>query len=163
MKKLTIPVRQKRAVTVFLFAAGGITAIAMASPPINFSGTALAVAKLVKNADVSSDRIVFQTNNPTDTAIVRLDFAAGGDSGWHHHPGMVINQVAEGTVRVYDSSCAYKTYGVGAPAGSTFVEGRSVHKVTSAAGAVAYSTAVVVKQSPPVFRVEDQVPFCDAK
>ncbi|MEO7241041.1 MAG: hypothetical protein ABIW16_06535 [Sphingomicrobium sp.] len=163
MKKLTIPVRQKRAVTVFLFAAGGITAIAMASPPANFSGTALAVARLVKNADVNSARIVFQTNNPTDTSVVRLDFAAGGDSGWHHHPGMVLVQVAEGTVKVYDSSCAFKTYGVGAPAGSVFVEGKTVHKVTSAAGAVAYATAVVVKETPPVFRVEDQVPFCDAK
>lgn len=155
--------RHKRAATVFVIGAGAVTAIAIASPPINFSGTPLVIAQFLKNADVNSDRIVFQTHNPTDTSIVRLDFAANADSGWHHHPGMVIVQIAQGTVRVYDSSCAYKTYGIGAAAGSTFVEGRSVHKVTSAAGAVAYATAVVVKHTPPEFRVEDPVPFCDQK
>lgn len=148
--------QQKRALAAFAIAAGTMTTIAMASPPTNHTGTGIVAAELGDAGHVNSDRIKFQTKDPTDTSITRLEFGAGGKSGWHHHPGMVLVQVASGTVKVWDSSCAFKTHG----AGSVFVEGNAVHEVTSDAGAVLYGTAIVEDRDPPVFRAEDPVPFC---
>ncbi len=39
--------------------------------------------------------------------------AAGFDSGWHIHPGLVIVQIESGSVRFTQGSCAPKTYGPG--------------------------------------------------
>lgn len=149
-------VRLKRVAAIFAITAATVTTIALASPPSNFGGTALVVADLDQDGHLNSDRIKFQTKDPTDTSVVRLDFGANSKSGWHHHPGMVLVQVATGTVNLYNSSCAFKTYGPG----SVFVEGDTVHQVTSDAGATAYATAIVEEHDPPIFRVEDPVPFC---
>lgn len=149
--------KRKRAVALFVVAAGTITAIAMASAPSNFTGGPLVIAQLQQDVHVNSERIKFQTKDPTDTAVFKLNFGSNSKSGWHHHNGMVLVQVAQGAVRVYDSSCSWKAYGVG----SVFVEGDTVHQVTSASGATAYATAIVEKHSPAEFRTEDQVPFCD--
>lgn len=153
--------KRKRALALFVVAAGAFTAIAMASAPSNFTGGPVVIAKLQQDVQVNSERIKFQTKDPTDTAVFKLNFGANSKSGWHHHNGMVLVQVAQGAVRVYDSSCAYKTYGVGLPGGSVFVEGDTVHQVTSADGATAYATAIVEKHLPADFRDEDLVPFCD--
>ncbi len=42
---------------------------------------------------------------------------AGGFSGWHHHPGMVIVAVKTGVVTAMDATCGTTTYGVGQAAG----------------------------------------------
>lgn len=77
-------------------AAGLIISTASASPPINFSGEGLVAADLNETVNINSERIKFQTKDPTDTQEVKLSWRAGGSSGWHHHPGMVIVQVASG-------------------------------------------------------------------
>lgn len=154
-------IKRKRAVALFVVAAGTATAVALASAPSNFSGGPVVIANLQQDVHVNSERIKFQTKDPTDTGIFKLEFGANSKSGWHHHNGMVLVQVQQGTVRVYDSSCAYKTYGVDLPSGSVFVEGETVHQVTSEAGATAYATAVVEKHVPAAFRDEDAPPFCD--
>jgi quercetin dioxygenase-like cupin family protein len=147
------------------FAASGIIAtVALASPPSNFTGEGLVAADLVKPVDVSAvgGSIKFQTTHHTDTAVVKLTFGASGDSGWHHHPGMVLVQVQSGSVTLKNGSCGSKTYGPGLPNGSVFVEGQQIHDVTSSAGAVAYATAIVKEADPKVFRIEDSAPACNS-
>lgn len=39
--------------------------------------------------------------------------ASGFDSGWHVHPGMVVFQVEEGSVQIFQGSCTPKTLGPG--------------------------------------------------
>jgi quercetin dioxygenase-like cupin family protein len=149
-------VKQKRLIAAFAIAAGTMTTIALASPPTNHSASGVVAAELEQSVHLNSERIKFQTKDPVDMSIARLEFGAGGKTGWHHHAGMVLVQVASGTVKVWDSSCAFKTYGPG----SVFVEGNAVHEVTSDAGALLYGTAIVEDRDPPEFRTEDPVPFC---
>src|SRR6266545_3422322 len=98
----------------------------------------------------------FQTKDPTDVRVARVDIAPGGYSGWHHHPGIVIVTVASGAVTFTHSDCSSKTYGPGLPAGSVFVEGGDEPaQASSTTGAVNYVTFVAPHATPPVFRIDD--------
>ena len=135
--------------------------VAYASPPSNWSGQLLVAAHFTETALINSERIKFQTKEPTDTQAVKLTWGANGNSGWHHHPGMVIVQVASGLInvtRVLRGQCETTVYGVGSPNGSTFTEGEAMHVGTSAAGAVAYATAIIKAGAPG--RIDDEVPAC---
>lgn len=154
--------RKKRwlAATIGVAVVGTITAVAIASPP---SGLTPAVPFVTANLDqtghVNSDQVKFQTKGPTDVRVQRLDFAAGGYSGWHHHPGMVIVAVQQGQVTVTHSDCSSVTYGPGLPAGSVFVEsGDDPAQASSATGATVYATYVAPDGAG--FRVEDDVVTC---
>lgn len=139
----------------------GALAPALASPPSGFTSTNLVRADLDATVHVNSDRVKLQTKDPTDVLVQRVDIAAGGSSGWHHHPGMVIVAVQSGVVTVWESDCATATYGPGQPNGSVFVEsGDDPGLVTSVAGATVYATFVAPSTTPPVFRVEDAVISC---
>jgi quercetin dioxygenase-like cupin family protein len=154
---------QMKCVCAAALAASGIIAtVALASPPQNFSAEGLVAGDLKKLANVNfnGEIIKFQTSLPTDTSVVKLVFGANGKSGWHHHPGMVLVQVANGRVTVTDGFCNSKTYGAGLANGSVFVEGATIHNVSSVGGAVAYATAIVQEADPKVFRLEDSAPPC---
>ena len=134
-----------------------VTSSVQATLPVNFTGTPLVVANLNEIARTNDERIKFQTKDPTDTQVVRLEWSADGSSGWHHHPGLVLVQVASGTVnvtRLENGRCETKTYA----AGSSFVEGDSAHVVVSSGGAVAYATAIVADGQPA--RIENDAPAC---
>ena len=133
----------------------------IASPPSGLTTTNFVTADLDPADHINSDRIKFQTKGPTDIRMQKLEFAAGGATGWHHHPGMVIVAVASGTIEVWDTSCGKTAYGPGSPNGSVFIEALPhAHQATSTNGATIYVTYVVPNASPPTFRVEEQVPFC---
>lgn len=139
--------------------AAAVSGVALASAPSNFTPQTLVTADLQKSVQFNSDRVKLQTKDPTDVRVQRVDVAAGGTSGWHHHPGIVIVAVQSGTVVVADSECRLTTYGPGQPAGSVFVEGGDEPgRVTSAGGAVLYATYVTPDGQPP--RLEDPVPPC---
>jgi quercetin dioxygenase-like cupin family protein len=103
---------------------GTLVSVALAShTPFNFTTTPLATGNLVDKVKLNSDRVKFQTKEPTDVRVARVDIAPGGYSGWHHHPGIVIVTVASGAVTFTESDCSSKTYGPGLPDGAVFVEG----------------------------------------
>jgi hypothetical protein len=59
-----------------------------------------------------------KSTSAVDVAVQTIDFAPGGQSGWHSHPGPVFIQVVSGTMTFYDSddpSCTpvVKTAGQG--------------------------------------------------
>jgi quercetin dioxygenase-like cupin family protein len=149
-----------RAFVLAAAATGIISAVAFASPPSNFVGTPLTSGALDQSVQKNSDRVKFQTKGSTDTAEIRFDLGADASSGWHHHPGIVIVQVASGSVTVSNGSCDTKVYGPASPNGSVFVEGNTIHRVTSDAGAVAYGTFVVDEHDPLLLRIEDDAPPC---
>jgi len=134
---------------------------ALGSPPSGFTPTNIVKADLDETVQLNSDRVKFQTKDPTDVLVQKVVIDAGGSSGWHHHPGMVIVAVQSGSVTVWDSDCNQKTYGPGLPNGSVFVEsGDEPGQVTSTGGATVYATFVAPSTDPSVFRIEDNPQSC---
>jgi hypothetical protein len=145
------------AATVGVAVIGTFVTVALAShTPFNFTTTPLGTGNLVNDVKLNSDRVKFQTKDPTDVRVARVDIAPGGYSGWHHHPGIVIVTVASGSVTFTHSDCTSKTYGPGLPDGAVFVEGGDEPaQASSTTGAVNYVTFVAPHASPPVFRIDD--------
>ncbi len=147
------------AAIVGVAAVGMFATVALAShTPLNFTTTPLATGNLVNDINLNSDRVKFQTKDPTDVRVARIDIAPGGSSGWHHHPGIVIVTVASGAVTFTHSDCSSKTYGPGQPDGAVFVEGGDGPSQASNRGTIpviSYATFVAPQASPPVFRLDD--------
>ena len=149
------------AATVGGVAIGVLGPAALGSPPSGFTPTNLVKADLDQTSHLNNDRVKFQTKDQTDVLVQKIVTDAGGSSGWHHHPGMVIVAIQSGTLTVWDSSCDQKTYGPGLPNGSVFVEsGDEPGLVTSTGGATSYATFVAPTADPPVFRIEDDLQPC---
>src|SRR5919202_307943 len=146
--------RHRAAVATLGVAASAIAATAaLASPPFGFNAT-----NLVAEAELPAPvRVQSVTIDPRSSSN-----PGGGNSGWHHHPGMVLVAVQTGTVTVLDSACHATDYGPGSPNGSVFVESGDdpgeVRNTTDHPTTV-YATLIAPDADPPVFRVEDE-PAC---
>ena len=138
--------------------------VALASAPSGFTPTTLVTSAFNEAVHLNGDRVKFQTKDPTDVRVQRIVIDAGGRSGWHHHPGVVIVAVASGAVIVTHSDCSSKTYGPGLPNGAVFTEaGDDPMQASSITGATNYVTFVAPRVDPPtgpVFRIEDDPPPC---
>ena len=153
--------KQKLCVAVVgVVAIGTLGAVALGSPGFGFTATNLVTANL-NEVKLNSDRVKFQTKDPTDVRVQTVVIAAGGYSGWHHHPGMVIGAVVSGQVTFTHSDCSSTTYGPGLPAGSAFVEsGDDPGQASSVGGATLYATFIAPHAVPSVFRIEDAPQSC---
>jgi hypothetical protein len=164
MRRVLRVVRAKRkwvVVTLGLVVAGAAATIALATPGSGVSTTTFVTADFLNSVHVNSDRVKFQTKDPTTVRVQKLEWAAGAFSGWHHHPGVIIVTVQSGSVTVEDSNCNSVTYGPGLPDGAVFVEGgNDPIQVTSTAGATEYAMQVAPAANPPSFRIEDNPPAC---
>jgi quercetin dioxygenase-like cupin family protein len=139
-------------------ATGTFAAVALGSLGVGFTPTNLVTGSLADRIEANSDQVKFQTKGATDVRVQKIVFSAGGTSGWHHHPGVVIATVASGAV-TFTRNCSSTTYGPGLSTGSVFVEsGDSPGQASSVDGATAYVTFVAPHADPPVFRVEDSPP-----
>jgi len=148
-------------VTVGMVAVTAFASTADASPSTGFTPTVLATASLDRPVHVHSDGVKLTTKEATDVRVQQVVFAPGGSSGWHHHPGIVMVVVASGSVTSWNEHCKATVYGPGLPNGAAFIEvGDDPGQVTSAAGATVYTTYIVPKVSPAVFRIEDVAPRC---
>jgi ABC-type glycerol-3-phosphate transport system substrate-binding protein len=141
-----------------------VAAVAFASAGSGTTSTIfVTAADFQKAVEMNSDRVKFQTKDATDVRVQKLDFAAGGYSGWHHHPGIIISAVQSGAVTLMESDCSSTTYGPGLPDGAVFVEGGDAPvQASSTNGATLYITYVAPDANPPVFRIEDDPPPCAA-
>ena len=147
--------------TAVIAAAGMIATSAAASPGGGVTAETFVTGTLKGSEQQNSDRVKFQTKDDTAVRVQKLTFGPGGFTGWHHHPGIVIVTVKEGTIQMMHSDCSTHEYGPGSDHGSVFVEGEQrVHEASSAGGAVVYATYVAPNASAPVFRVENEPPMC---
>jgi hypothetical protein len=136
-------------------------AVALGSPGSNVAITTFVTANFDHSVHLNSDRVKFQTKGPTDVRMQKLVFSAGGRSGWHHHPGIVIVTVESGALTLWESDCSSQTYGPGLPNGAVFAEGGdSPQEVTTAGGATVYAMFVAPSNDPPITRVEDDAISC---
>jgi quercetin dioxygenase-like cupin family protein len=149
------------AATFAMTTTGMFATTALASPPSGVSAETYVTGTLMGSDQENSDRIKFQTKDDTAVRVQKLTFAAGGYTGWHHHPGIVIVTVKEGAIQMMHSDCSVHEYGPTSAHGSVFVEGEGrVHNASAAGGAVVFATYVAPNPTAPVFRLEDNPPFC---
>jgi|tagenome__1003787_1003787.scaffolds.fasta_scaffold20956455_1 hypothetical protein len=144
-----------------LLGAAVLPPAALGSPGSGFTAPVLVTADLDHKVKINSDGVKLQTKTATDVRVQRFTFEAGGYTGWHHHPGLVIIAVESGSLTFWDSQCNARTYGPGLPNGSVLTEsGDEAGQVTSANGATSYVTYIAPSADPPVFRIEDNPPRC---
>jgi hypothetical protein len=56
------------------------------------------------------------STDPVDIVVQRHDYAPGGNTGWHQHPGPIFITVTQGTITFYeynDPTCTPHTYSQG--------------------------------------------------
>ena len=136
---------------------GTVTAIALANTGTSSSLILAPRSTLSESIQANDNRIKFQTKDPTDLVTQQVTFAAGTNSGWHHHPGVILVLVKTGVVTVHDENCQTVTYS----AGHAFIEGGTEPMMVSNEGsetAVDVATQVAPAGSP--FRIEDDPPLC---
>ena len=157
--------RSKKRLSVALVgivAVGSVAAVALASAGVGFSPHTLVTGTLSNSVEANTNQVKLQTSGSTDVRVQEIAIAAGGNSGWHHHPGVVIATVASGAV-TFTRNCSSTTYGPNEPAGSVFVEsGNSPGQASSAGGATIFVTFVAPHANPALFRIEDTAPTCPA-
>jgi hypothetical protein len=129
----------------------GVTFTTLTSPP----------ASWLDPDQLISDQIKVGTKNPTTVRIQSATWDAGADSGWHHHPGVIMGVVTSGSVTIWSPTCGQKTYGPGLALGAVFLEGGNMlMKATSSGGATEYVVHIYPAGATP--RVEEDVPACDS-
>jgi quercetin dioxygenase-like cupin family protein len=110
---------------------------------------------------IISEQIKVGTKDATTVRIQSAVWEADSDSGWHHHPGVIMGIVTSGSITVWSPTCGTRTYGPGLPLGAVFLEGgNELMKATSAAGAAEYVVHIFPVGAVP--RGEDDVPSCDS-
>lgn len=110
-----------------------IAAAALATPGSGVTSTTLAQGEVADAIDVNLRtghwKVKLETNGPSTLAVTENRVAAGGNFGWHSHPGPSLVIVKSGTATEYradDPHCSPDAY----PAGSAFVDpGGSAHIV----------------------------------
>jgi hypothetical protein len=141
--------------------AATLAAVALGEPGFGVAPENLVTANFDHTVHMNSDRVKFQTKDPSDVRVQKLVFGANSRTGWHHHPGIVIVTVQSGAVTLWQSDCSSKTYGPGLPNGAVFAEGGDDPvQATSTTGARNYVTFVAPSADPPVFRIEDDPISC---
>lgn len=154
---------------IILLAALGAVAAALATPASLFVGTPIATGTIAeninqhvqanKNQDGSVDpwQIHLGAQGASDVRVLRADVAAGGHSGWHSHPGVVIGTVKSGSVDLYDANCQKRTV----TAGGVFLESDRVHGLitTPGTGAAELWLTFLTKHNAPR-RIDEAAPGC---
>lgn len=142
---------------------GVFASVALGSPPFMFgvTGTEVYVTATLDDAvQQNSDRVKFQTKDPTYVRVQKIVVGAGGYSGWHHHPGIVIVAVQSGDLTFTRSDCSSKTYGPN----DVFAEGGDgPGQASSVNGATLYVTFVAPNNGPvtsTTFRADDPAVSC---
>ena len=157
MRRTNLIRRSVAAFSLATVAASGLTP-ALASPGSGVTPTTYSTTTLSESVEGNHDRIKFQTKDPTVVRVQKLEFAPGGYTGFHHHPGIVIVSVTSGSLNLIDGSdCSAETKATG----TVFVETSDhAHNAIAPTGATVYVTYITPASDPPVFRVEEPVPFC---
>ena len=157
MRRSTIIRRSGTVAVAGALAASGLTP-AFGSPGSAVTPTTYSTTTLSESVEGNHDRIKFQTKDPAVVRVQKLEFAPGGYTGFHHHPGIVIVSVVSGSLNLVDGSdCSVETKA----AGTVFVESSDhAHNAIAPTGATVYVTYITPASDPPVFRVEEPVPFC---
>jgi quercetin dioxygenase-like cupin family protein len=155
--------------SVMLAVIGGvalITTIAVATPPSGFVKNEILATGVddgsvhqhftVTNADEEEWKLKLSTSGPSNFYVQDVVVAPLGYSGWHHHPGVLLVTVKEGSVDWYDKNCNKSTY----TAGQSFTESNEAHDLVNSGfvNARLFIAYITMKGEPR--RIENDQPDC---
>ena len=136
-------------------------AVTLASPPSGVTPTLLARGTYdsfkVKSAPGSPVEFKAKAKSPIDIVVRKHDYAVGGYTGWHSHPGPVFITVTHGELTYYeydDPSCTPHVV----TAGHGFVDTGDGHMVRNESGQVAQDVSVIIAPVGGAFRGELDAP-----
>jgi quercetin dioxygenase-like cupin family protein len=147
-----------------------ITAVAVATPPagvilnqILATGTTpdpeagLDEQFTVTNAAGDADwDLALSTSGPSDFYVQEVIFGPHGYSGWHHHPGILLMTVKEGSIDWYDGECNKTVY----TAGQSFTESNAVHDLVNSGTVNARVFSAYITMKGEDRRIENDQPPC---
>ena len=107
--------------------------VVLAGPPIGFNSKILSDGKIATATHISANGIEFSSQKNARVIVQASEFAPGGTSGWHTHPGLTVVTVVEGSVTEH-RGCA---------AGVTYTKGQSFVEPPSTPGDVDNASATV--------------------
>jgi quercetin dioxygenase-like cupin family protein len=157
--------------TLLLLAATGMlalvafAAITMASPPVGVTPTLLARGTYdefaVRSVPGSPVQFKAKAKRPVDFVVRKHDYAVGGHTGWHGHPGPVFITVTQGALTYYEHGDPTCTPTV-VTAGHGFLDNGHGHMVRNESGQPAQDISVIIAPVGGVFRTELPAPnpFC---
>lgn len=144
-----------------LLALVAFVAITTASPPVGVTPTLLARGTYgdfsVRSAPGSPVNFKAKAKRPIDIVVRKHDYAVGGYTGWHGHPGPVFITVTQGTLTYYehdDPTCTPTLV----TAGHGFVDNGHGHMVRNESGQPAQDISVIIAPVGGAFRTELPAP-----
>ena len=147
-----------------LLALAAFVAVTMASPPSGVTPTLLARgtydAFKVRSPHDSPVDYKAEAKSPLDFVVRRHDYAIGGYTGWHTHPGPVFITVTQGALTYYhygDPTCTPHVV----TAGHGLVDDGRGHMVRNESGATAQDVSVIMAPVGGAFRGELDPPSPD--
>jgi hypothetical protein len=152
------------AVAAVAFLALGYAETVRATPALGFASSTIALGRF-GDIDVSNHLIrefgdttprkdlwlsMQKTKGPSDLYVQNNEWALGGTSGWHTHPGHSLVIITAGAVTVYDAddpTCTgtvYSSQAINGVANMSFVDagGDHAHLVRNEGGVIARAVAV---------------------
>ena len=108
-----------------------------------------------------ADHIKLDAKGPTDVAVQTITFAAGGSSGWHSHPGIVLVAVQSGTLTRYNAECETTQYGP-REGFVEFGDHAGLVRNNTATNTVVYVTYIVPKATTSLRNDQPQPATCSA-
>jgi quercetin dioxygenase-like cupin family protein len=155
-----IAVATRMAAVAALLGAAAIAVPGQATPASGFVGTQLSKGQYgdidLKLKSDSFD-LKLDTKGDSDLYVVRNAIAAGGQSGWHTHPGPSLITVTVGEITVYeDPLCTPKVYRAGD--GSIDLGGGHVHLIRNETSAPAETVVVQFVPRDAVRRIDAPQP-----
>ena len=98
------------------------------------------------------------TSGPTSVFVQDVEYAPGGHTGWHSHPGILVSTVTEGSIEWYDSQCNKHVYQVG----DALTESTEPHYVRNVGSVNArFMVTYILAQGLPR-RIDQPAPPCAA-
>jgi quercetin dioxygenase-like cupin family protein len=102
--------------------------------------------------------LITRVRGDSDLYVTQHVFQAGGQTGWHTHPGPSLITVVEGTLTVYHDDCTFETYSAGES--FTDIGCGDLHNVRNETGAEAKDIAVQIVPHGAPRRIDADDPGC---
>ena len=140
---------------------------AFATPPTNLAGSVVGAGNsaawikvhgVAQTANGSYFNVYLTTQGPSTISTQVVSFKAGGETGWHSHPGLVTVTLTQGTIQWFDVNCNMTTYTVG----DSWAEGSQTHtfRVVGSETTLAYATFITAEGE--ALRTDQPAPACAA-
>ena len=142
------------------------TVALMATPARATSASGFTATQIAKGVygtmDLNADKdgtwdLKLKTKADSDVYVTRNAIAAGGQSGWHTHPGPSLITVTVGEITVYEADlCTPRVYRAGE--GSVDLGSGHVHLIRNESGAAAETVVVQIIPKDATRRIDAPVP-----